>query len=86
MRAMPRTAHAKTASLQQVKATLLGLFSSLISMFLWCKIKAIINISIVSFLPLRNIGIQFMSPQDESEGKSVIVDVKCNQCMDKCLT
>ena len=37
----------------------------------------IIRFNIFLILPLRNNGIQFMSPQDESEGKSVYDD-ECN--------
>ena len=37
----------------------------------------IIRFNIFLILPLRNNGIQFMSPQDESEGKSVNDD-ECN--------
>ena len=39
--------------------------------------NGIIRFNIFLILPLRNNGIQFMSPQDESEGKSVN-DNECN--------
>ena len=39
--------------------------------------NGIIRFNIFLILPLRNNGIQFMSPQDESEGKSVYDD-ECN--------
>ena len=62
-----------------VKATLFGAgflkyFEKNQIVFLY---NGIIRFNIFLILPLRNNGIQFMSPQDESEGKSVN-DNECN--------